>query len=80
MLIFDDTKPWNEKLSFYLYDVKRTDNLININKSSLKFVEVPEEEPLKNECNHFLEVANNDIQPLTDGTEGLKVIKILTKI
>jgi len=80
MLIFDDTKPWDEKLSLYSYDIKRTDNLISINKSSLKFIEVTEEEPLKNECKHFLELVNSDIQPLTDGYEGLEVIKILSKI
>ena len=78
MLIFDDTKPWEEKLSLYSYDIKRTDNLININKSSLKFVEVPEEEPLKNECKHFLELVNSDIQPLTDGNEGLEVVEVLS--
>ena len=78
MLIFDDIKPWNEKLSLYFYDIQRSKNLININKSSLKFIEVPEEEPLKNECKHFIEVINNNILPITDGYEGLKVVKILS--
>jgi UDP-2-acetamido-3-amino-2,3-dideoxy-glucuronate N-acetyltransferase len=80
MLIFNDTKPWDEKLSFYSYDVKKTDNLININKSSLKFVAVPEEEPLKNECKHFIKVVNQNVQPLTDGVQGLNVIKILNMV
>ena len=80
MLIFDDTKPWKEKLSLYTYDIKRTDNLIKINKSSLNFVKVPEEEPLKNECKHFIEVVNEDTYPLTDGFEGLKVTEILSFI
>jgi len=78
MLIFDDTKPWDEKLSLYSYDIKRTDNLININKSSLKFVEVPEEEPLKNECKHFIDVIKLNTQPLTDGNEGLEVVEVLS--
>jgi len=78
ILIFDDTKLWEEKLSLYSYDIKRTDNLTNINKSSLKFVEVPEEEPLKNECKHFLEVVNKNIQPLSDGYEGQKVVEVLS--
>ena len=80
MLIFDDTKPWEEKLSLYSYDIKRTDKLINFKKSSLKFVEVPEEEPLKNECKHFIESINQKTQPLTDGTEGLKVVEVLSAI
>ena len=52
--------------------------MININKSNLKFVEVPEDEPLKNECKHFLELVNSDIQPLTDGNEGLEVVEVLS--
>ena len=78
MLIFDDNKPWDEKLSLYSYDIKRTDNLISINKSSLKFIEVPEEEPLKNECKHFIDVIKQNMQPLTDGNEGLEVVEVLS--
>jgi UDP-2-acetamido-3-amino-2,3-dideoxy-glucuronate N-acetyltransferase len=78
MLIFDDTKPWDKKLSLYSYDIKRTDNLININKSSLKFIEMPEEEPLKNECKHFIDVIKLNTQPLTDGNEGLEVVEVLS--
>ena len=80
ILIFDDTKPWEEKLSICSYDIKKSDNLININKSSLKFIEVIEEEPLKNECEYFLQVVNQNIQPLTDGIEGLKVIEVLSRV
>jgi UDP-2-acetamido-3-amino-2,3-dideoxy-glucuronate N-acetyltransferase len=81
MLVFDDSKPWIEKLSFYSYDIKKSaDNLININKSSIKFIKVIEEEPLKNECKHFIEVVNKNIHPLTDGSEGLKVIKVLSSL
>ena len=79
ILVFDDTKSWHEKLFTYSYDLKKsTDHLININKSSIKFIQVIEEEPLKNECKHFIEVVNKNIQPLTDGSEGLKVIKVLS--
>ena len=80
ILIFDDTKPWDEKLSLYSYDVKNTENLINFKKSSVKFIDVTEEEPLKNECKHFTEVVNQNIQPLTDGYEGLKVIEVLSTV
>ena len=80
MLIFDDTKPWDKKLSFISYDIKKTKNLIDINKSILKFIEISEEEPLKNECKHFLEVVKNNIQPLTDGIEGQKVVEVLSAI
>jgi UDP-2-acetamido-3-amino-2,3-dideoxy-glucuronate N-acetyltransferase len=79
ILVFDDTKSWHEKLFTYSYNIKKSnDHLININKSSIKFIEVIEEEPLKNECKHFIEVVNKNIKPLTDGSEGLKVIKVLS--
>ena len=60
--------------------IKKTKNLIDINKSILKFIEISEEEPLKNECKHFLEVVKNNIQPLTDGIEGQKVVEVLSAI
>jgi predicted dehydrogenase len=34
-------------------------------------------EPLKNECQHFLDCIQKGHQPLTDGREGLKVLRIL---
>jgi UDP-2-acetamido-3-amino-2,3-dideoxy-glucuronate N-acetyltransferase len=37
-----------------------------------------EKEPLKNECQHFLDVVEKDIQPLTDGAEGVRVLKVLS--
>jgi UDP-2-acetamido-3-amino-2,3-dideoxy-glucuronate N-acetyltransferase len=37
-----------------------------------------EEEPLKNECQHFIDVVEKDIRPLTDGAEGLRVLKVLS--
>jgi len=77
MLVFDDTKSWEEKLSLCSYHTKRTENIIDINKSSLKFIDVPEEEPLKNECKHFIKVVEKNLKPSTDGYEGLNVINIL---
>ena len=78
MLVFDDTKPWHEKLALYSYEVVSSKKLINLQNSNVQYVKVAEEEPLKNECQHFLDVAEKDIQPLTDGAEGLRVIKVLS--
>ena len=78
MLVFDDTKPWNEKLALYPYEVVFSKGIINLKKSDVKYLEVPEEEPLKNECQHFIDVVEKDMQPQTDGAEGLRVIKVLS--
>ena len=78
MLVFDDTKPWSEKLALYDYKVISSPNLINLNKSDVKYFNIPEEEPLRNECQHFIDVVEKDIQPLTNGVEGLRVLKVLS--
>jgi predicted dehydrogenase len=77
-LVFDDTKPWHEKLVLYPYEVVSSKNLINLQNSSVQYVKVTEEEPLKNECQHFLDVVEKEMQPLTDGAEGLRVLKVLS--
>ena len=78
MLVFDDTKPWNEKLALYPYEVVSSKGIINLKKSDVKYLEVPEEEPLKNECQHFIDVVEKDIKPMIDGAEGLRVVKVLS--
>jgi predicted dehydrogenase len=38
---------------------------------------VKQEEPLKSECQHFLECIQQGKHPLTDGSQGLELVKIL---
>jgi len=40
-------------------------------------VSFPEDEPLKQECRHFLECVETGRTPLTDGRSGLRVLEIL---
>jgi predicted dehydrogenase len=78
ILVFDDTKSWQEKLALYPFKVVSSKNLINLQNSNVQYVKVLEEEPLKNECQHFIDVVEKDIRPLTDGSEGLRVLKVLS--
>jgi UDP-2-acetamido-3-amino-2,3-dideoxy-glucuronate N-acetyltransferase len=78
ILIFDDTKPWNEKLALYPYEILSLQDLIRLKKSDVQYLKVVEEEPLRNECQHFIDVVEKDIKPLTDGIEGLRVLKVLS--
>jgi len=78
MLVFDDTKTWDEKLAIYSYNVEKTEGAINLKKSYIKYLNVVEDEPLKKECAHFLDVVEKNIEPLTNGYEGLEVIKVLS--
>jgi len=78
ILVFDDTKPWNEKLALYPYEVVSSKGIINLKKSDIKYLKVSEEEPLKNECQDFIDVVEKNIKPMTDGDEGLRVVKVLS--
>jgi UDP-2-acetamido-3-amino-2,3-dideoxy-glucuronate N-acetyltransferase len=78
MLVFDDTKTWHEKMALYPFKVFSSKNLINLQNTNAQYVKVNEEEPLKRECQHFIDVVEKDIQPLTDGAEGLRVLKVLS--
>ncbi len=78
MLVFDDTKSWGEKLAYNYYEIKHYNDLPNLQKHDEKYIKVSEEEPLKNECQHFVDVVKDNIKPLTNGAEGLRVLKILS--
>jgi UDP-2-acetamido-3-amino-2,3-dideoxy-glucuronate N-acetyltransferase len=78
MLVFDDTKSWSEKLAFYSYKIEHYNNLPILKKLNEDYIKVNEEEPLKNECQHFIDVVEGDLKPHTNGAEGLKVLKVLS--
>ena len=78
MAVFDDTRPWNEKLALYRHFVQTTGGLPSLEKAEVEFLEVPQSEPLKNECQHFINVVSENTVPLTDGDEGLRVLKVLS--
>ena len=78
MVVFDDTKPWAEKLALYRHSVDCSGVLPGLDKSDVEYLEVPQSEPLRNECQHFMDVASGGLMPLTDGIEGLNVLKVLS--
>lgn len=78
MAVFDDTKPWNEKLAVYRHIAKFTGGLPSLEKAEVEHIDVTQSEPLSNECQHFLDVVSGNVKPLTDGNEGLSVLKVLS--
>ena len=46
-------------------------------KSDVEYLHVDEGEPLKMECQHFLDCITNGQTPITDVTEALSVLRIL---
>ena len=77
MAVFDDTAPWDEKLTFFAHQVEWRDNAPQAVKGEGKTVTVPQEEPLRAECAHFLECITTRDIPRTDGAEGLRVLQVL---
>ena len=78
MIVFDDTQLWEQKLALYPHSVDVVDSIPHLNKAEVKYINVNESEPLQNECQHFIDVVNKKISPLTDGDEGLRVLKVLS--
>ena len=79
MAVFDDTQPWESKLSILDFNLTKNLGEIGLQKKGSKFISIEEKEPLKEECNHFVEVVNRNIRPRTDSQEGIRVLEILQK-
>ncbi|MFC1551242.1 Gfo/Idh/MocA family protein [Candidatus Latescibacterota bacterium] len=77
MAVLDDTLPWAEKLLLYPHDINMDGAVPVPNKADPENVEIPESEPLKIECLHFLQCVATGQTPKTDPQEGLRVLKIL---
>ena len=50
----------------------------SLEKAEVEYLEVPQSEPLRNECQHFINVVSENVEPLTNGDEGLSVLKVLS--
>jgi UDP-2-acetamido-3-amino-2,3-dideoxy-glucuronate N-acetyltransferase len=77
MAVFDDARDWPEKLLLYPHHIQWTNGIPVPAKAEPGQVEIPAEEPLRRECLHFLECMTNGRGPVTDGQEGLRVLRIL---
>jgi predicted dehydrogenase/acetyltransferase-like isoleucine patch superfamily enzyme len=77
MAVFDDTRPWADKLLLYPHQINWQNNQPVPVKAAAERVEVAQDEPLKRECLHFLECMGNGQRPVTDGAEGLRVLQVL---
>ena len=77
MAVFDDTMPWKEKLLLYPHQIHWENNILITAKAEPQAVGMLEEEPLRLECEHFLQCIATGQTPRTDGHEGLSVLRIL---
>jgi UDP-2-acetamido-3-amino-2,3-dideoxy-glucuronate N-acetyltransferase len=77
MAVFDDTLPWEDKLLLYPHQINWKNNMPVPTKADPERVDIDQEEPLRQECQHFLNCITDGKKPLTDGEEGLRVLRIL---
>ncbi len=80
MLVFDDTLEWDKKLAKFAHGVDWDGERPIARKADAEYIRLPQSEPLKNECLHFIDSINNSTSPRTDGAEGLRVLKVLNKL
>jgi UDP-2-acetamido-3-amino-2,3-dideoxy-glucuronate N-acetyltransferase len=77
MAVFDDSLAWGEKLKLYPHQVTWVNGLPQPEKAEATCVPLEVAEPLKLECQHFIDCIKNKQQPRTDGIEGLNVLQVL---
>jgi UDP-2-acetamido-3-amino-2,3-dideoxy-glucuronate N-acetyltransferase len=77
MAIFNDVVPFGEKLQVYPQSVEFDGPMPLLKKEDAEFVEHANTEPLREECNHFLECIQSRKQPLTNAQSGINVLKVL---
>ncbi|CAN2040199.1 UDP-2-acetamido-3-amino-2,3-dideoxy-glucuronate N-acetyltransferase [Candidatus Magnetomoraceae bacterium gMMP-15] len=77
MAVFDDTQNWEKKLLLFPHEIHWENNIPVPTKAEPELLDIPQDEPLRCECEHFLHCISNKCEPLTNGREGLRVLKIL---
>jgi len=76
MAVFDDQAA--HKLVLYPHRVEWRKRIPTAVKADGEPVEIETVEPLRAECRHFLECVETRRTPVTDGQEGVRVLRILT--
>lgn len=76
MAVLDDTV--DEKLVVYPHRVEWRNRIPTAVRARGEKVPVEGREPLQLECEHFLECVRTRRKPLTDGEEGLRVLRVLS--
>ncbi|HTV90745.1 MAG TPA: Gfo/Idh/MocA family oxidoreductase [Stellaceae bacterium] len=79
MAVFDDGLDWTEKLLVYPHRIEWRETLPVPRRAEADPVKLQEGEPLKLECSHFLDCIVSGSRPRTDGSEGLRVLRVLAR-
>ena len=76
MAVFDDVEP-ESKLTVYSHRIDWLNRMPVARRDSGEVVSLPREEPLRRECQHFLDCVRTRQVPRTDGESGVQVLEVL---
>jgi UDP-2-acetamido-3-amino-2,3-dideoxy-glucuronate N-acetyltransferase len=76
MVVFEDSRP-SDKLMLFDKEIAWKDGQIEVTQPKGTPVPYASEEPLRNECAHFIECVESGREPLTPGEDGVKVLEVL---
>jgi UDP-2-acetamido-3-amino-2,3-dideoxy-glucuronate N-acetyltransferase len=76
MAVFNDVSK-EDKLVVFNQRVEVRDQVPFLHNGDADAVAIPAEEPLRNECRHFLDCVRERRQPMTGGQNGIDVLKVL---
>jgi UDP-2-acetamido-3-amino-2,3-dideoxy-glucuronate N-acetyltransferase len=76
MAVFDDLEP-DKKLVVYAHRINWQDRKPVAERDGGQVISIPKEEPLRKECEHFLDCILKHSKPRTDGESGLRVLEVL---
>ena len=79
-LMFDDTKPWPEKLTLFSDHITQAGELFVVERANPVHLPVKENEPLKEEVSAFVKVCQTGEPALTDGNEGIAVQTVMEQM
>ena len=75
MAVFDDAG--DHKLLLYPHKIQWLNRIPTAVKAPAEIIELEDGEPLRAECQHFLDCIRARTSPVTDGAEGLRVLRVL---
>lgn len=76
MAVFDDMEK-KDKLLLFPHSIQWKGQIPIANRADAQPVELESQEPLREECRHFVEAVQGRRRPRTDGEEGLRVLSVL---
>lgn len=79
MIVLDDGAPWERKLLLYPHLVSVAGGTAAAIRAEPVPIAVEENEPLKLECQHFVDCITQGRDPITNGDEGLRVMRVLAR-